>query len=154
MHFEFSFVFQVEHFKDDLEQEVEMEITENSPQQKVESSQQNKNVTPEKIADDSRLFLTPPPTGHSQSRRRASQQLSCERRKQCEKIKKKINFDKPTSFSLPKLHEHIFGCKPKVSHGSEVDVMAMARVCASKATEFLNFTQTNSTKFSESKKMW
>ena len=44
-----------------------------------------------------------------------------ERRQSGAKVKKKLNFDKPTSFSLPLLHDHNFGVKPRNSHGAETD---------------------------------
>ena len=68
-------------------------------------------------------------------------------------VKKKLNFDKPNSFSLPKLHEHIFGNKPKTSHGSEVDVMALIRVCAFIAEAFVKYAECHSSSFKCAKKM-
>ena len=62
--------------------------------------------------------------------------------------------DKPTSFSLPKLHDHIFGVKPKNSHGAESDVHALIRVCASQAELFVEFAQKNYEFFKDVKKMW
>ena len=62
--------------------------------------------------------------------------------------------DKPTSFSLPKLHDHIFGVKPKNSHGAEADVNALIRVCASQAELFVEFAQKNYDFFKNVKKMW
>ena len=70
------------------------------------------------------------------------------------KVKKKLNFDKPTSFSLPKLHEHIFGVKPRNSHGAESDVHALIRVCASQAELFVEFAEKNYEFFKDVKKMW
>ena len=61
---------------------------------------------------------------------------------------------KPTSFSLPKLHDHIFGVKPKNSHGAEADVHALIRVCASQAELFVEFAQKNYDFFKNVKKMW
>ena len=62
--------------------------------------------------------------------------------------------DKPTSFSLPKLHDHIFGVKPKNSHGAESDIHALIRVCASQAELFVEFAQKNYEFFKDVKKMW
>ena len=62
--------------------------------------------------------------------------------------------DKPTSFSLPKLHDHIFGVKPKNSHGAESDVHAVIRICASQAELFVEFAQKNYEFFKDVKKMW
>jgi hypothetical protein len=77
-----------------------------------------------------------------------------ERRQSGAKSKKKLNFDKPPSFSLPKLHDHIFGVKPKNSHGAEADVHALIRVCASQAELFVEFAQKNYDSFKDVKKMW
>ena len=96
----------------------------------------------------------PPPTGHSLNRRRTSELLSADRRKNGAKIKKKLSFDKPDSFSLPLLHEHIFGIKPRSSHGAEVDVNALIRVCASQADAVVNFSQKNYAILKDVKKMW
>ena len=70
------------------------------------------------------------------------------------KVKKKLNFDKPTSFSLPLLHDHIFGVKPRNSHGAEADVHALIRVCASQSELFVEFAQKNYDFFKDVKKMW
>jgi len=78
-----------------------------------------------------------------------------DRRKNGAKVKKKLTFvEKPKSFSLPKLHEHIFGVKPKKSHGAEVDVNALIRVCAFQADIFVNYSQKNCDKLKNVKKMW
>ena len=89
------------------------------------------------------LVQNPPPTCHSFNRRRTSELLSSERRQSGAKVKKKLNFDKPTSFSLPLLHDHIFGVKPRNSHGAEADVHALIRVCASQSELFVEFAQKN-----------
>ena len=70
------------------------------------------------------------------------------------KVQDQEDFDKPTSFSLPKIHEHIFGVKPKNSHGAEADVHALIRVCASQAELFVEFAQKNYEFFKDVKKMW
>ena len=70
------------------------------------------------------------------------------------KVQDQEDFDKPTSFSLPKLHEHIFGVKPKNSHGAEADVHALIRVCASQAELFVEYAQKNYELFKDVKKMW
>ena len=111
--------------------------------------------TPEKSSNVHDFNLNPPPTGHSLNRRQTSELLSSDRRKNGEKVKKKLTFiEKPKSFSLPKLHEHIFGVKPKKSHGAEVDVEALIRVCASKADMFVKYSQKNYSLLKNVKKMW
>ena len=113
--------------------------------------------TPEKSTMDfvENFNLNPPPTGHSLNRRQTSELLSSDRRKNGAKVKKKLNFvEKPKSFSLPKLHEHIFGVKPKKSHGAEVDVNALIRVCAFQADIFVNYSQKNCDMLKNVKKMW
>ena len=108
--------------------------------------------TPEKLLSPmdsakNNLVQNPPPTCHSFNR-------SSERRQSGAKVKKKLNFDKPTSFSLPKLHEHIFGVKPKNSHGAEADVHALIRVCASQSELFVEFAHKNYDLFKDVKTMW
>ena len=76
------------------------------------------------------------------------------------KVKKKLDFGSgdftsgPPSFSLPKLHEHVFARKPRVSHGAEEDCLSLMRVCAFKAEDFLRFTQQNACQLSTLRKMW
>ena len=55
--------------------------------------------------------------------------------------KKRLDFDTPASFSLPRLHEHLFGRAPAISHGAEADCLALMRVCARKG---VRATTTNS----------
>jgi hypothetical protein len=116
--------------------------------------------TPEKLlspmdsAKNNNLVQNPPPTCHSFNRRRTSELLSSERRQSGANVKKKLNFDKPTSFSLPLLHDHIFGVKPRNSHGAEADVHALIRVCASQSELFVEFAQKNYDLFKDVKKMW
>ena len=100
------------------------------------------------------LVQNPQPTCHSFNRRPTLELLSSERRQSGAKVKKKLNFDKPTSFSLPLLHDHIFGVKPRNSHGAEADVHALIRVCASQSELFVEFAQKNYDLFKDVKKMW
>lgn len=106
------------------------------------------------MSPESETSKKPPRVAHSENRRMASQLLGPERRKSGAKAKKRLNFDKPSSFSLPKLHEHIFGAKPKSSHGAEEDVMTLIRVCASRSEAFVRFTETNFTTFQDVNRMW
>lgn len=62
--------------------------------------------------------------------------------------------EKPKSFGLSALHETIFGVRPKFSHGAEVDVNALIRVCASKADTFVKYAAKNYDLFCDMKKMW
>ena len=110
--------------------------------------------TPEHSPVPRDFFMSPPPTGHSSNRKKSSELMSSDRKKNGAKIKKKLEFDRPNSFSLPKLHEHIFGRKPKISHGAGVDVDALIRVCASKGEGFVSYAQNNFEKFQKVKKMW
>ena len=98
--------------------------------------------------------LTPPPTDHSLTRKKMSELMSPDRRKNGAKVKKQLEFDKPTSFSLPLLHQHIFGRKPKNSHGAGVDVDALIRVCATNGENFMNYLNDNYGQFQNVKKMW
>ena len=120
-------------------------------------------TTPEKNASHAAQFLAPPPTEHTSTRRRTSELLSLDRRKNGAKIKKKLDFQaesepevlsRPKSFSLPKLHQHLFGLEPRNSHGAEVDVKALIRVCACKAEKFVQYAQTNFESLANVSKMW
>ena len=102
----------------------------------------------------------------------APKQLSSLSSNDSQKVKKKLDFEPeshnlsnsassrplppppPPSFSLPKLHEHLFGVKPRVSHGAEEDAMALMRVCAYKAEDFIHYVNNNSKTVSSIPKMW
>lgn len=67
--------------------------------------------------------------------------------------KKRLDFDAPQSYSLPRLHEHLFGRAPVIGHGAEADCLALMRVCARKGVR----ATTNSPdcfKLSAIKPMW
>lgn len=72
------------------------------------------------------------------------------------RARKRLDFSTtpPTSFSLPKLHEHIFGKLPESSHGAESDCMALMRVCAYRAKPFVSFIEQHAQPFSDTVKMW
>ena len=70
------------------------------------------------------------------------------------KAKKRLDFNQPVSFSLPKLHEHLFGSLPKISHGAEADCMALLRVCALKYDKLEPWIESNARPFTEVKKLW
>lgn len=108
--------------------------------------------TPEKSASMRPKY--PPPTNHTLNRRQASELLSNERRRNGAKIKRKLNFNTPSSFSLPKLFEHIFGQEPNNSHGAEVDVLNLMRVCATKSRAFYEYTEKNAVPFQNIVRMW
>jgi len=55
------------------------------------------------------------------------------------------NKTKPPSFSLPKLYRHIFGFSPTISHGAEVDTIALLQVVAS-THGFLQWADDNAVK--------
>ena len=96
----------------------------------------------------------PPRTNHSSSKRIASELLSKDRRRNGGAVKRKLNFDRPTSFSLPLLFKHVFGEEPNGQHGADIDVTNLMRVCATKSTAFVNYAEENATSFAEVKKMW
>ena len=113
----------------------------------------NPMQTPEK------LFENPIPTtcrrsDHTEVRKMTSNMMSGARRKDAANAKKRLNFDSPPAFSLPKLHEHIFGNLPQRSHRADDDVSTLIRVCASRASAFLNYASDNSIPLSEVRKMW
>lgn len=62
--------------------------------------------------------------------------------------------DIPKSFSLPKLHESMFGKLPKISHGAHHDVDSLIRVCAYRASDFVNYANNNHKTLSDIKRMW
>jgi hypothetical protein len=72
------------------------------------------------------------------------------------RARKRLDFSasRPPSFSLTKLHEHIFGRAPEVTHGAEVDCFSLLRICASKAQPFIDYTEKNGKLFSSVKQMW
>ena len=75
------------------------------------------------------------------------------------RVKKRLDFDtaptnQPQSYSLPNLHEYIFSVRPRVSHGAEEDCLALMRVCAYKAQEFVQFVNENQVALSSLPKMW
>ena len=113
--------------------------------------------TPEK---EPNFLLHCPGLDHTVARHSTSEMLSGARRKEASKAKKRLEFSsdkrasKPTSFSLPKLHRHLFGHLPKVSHGAEEDVSTLVRVCAAKATSFIAYVTSNAKQLSTIKKMW
>ena len=96
----------------------------------------------------------PPKIGHSHSRRKTSELLSLERRKNGARVKKRLNFGKPQSYSLPLLHEFVFGTKPKLSHGANVDTNSLIRVCAFNADAFVREVSKNYSPFAKTKRMW
>ena len=108
--------------------------------------------TPEK--NKQYTLKLPPRTNHSSSKRIASELLSKDRRRNGGAVKRKLNFDLPTSFSLPLLFKHVFGEEPNGQHGADIDVINLMRVCATKSTAFVNFAEENATSFAEVKKMW
>ena len=96
----------------------------------------------------------PPRIGHSHSRRKTSELLSLERRKNGARVKKKLNFGNPQSYSLPLLHEFLYGAKPRLSHGASEDTDALIRVCAFKADAFVKEISKNYSTFTQTKRMW
>ena len=60
-------------------------------------------------------------------------------------LEKKIEKKKqaPTSFSLPVLYKHLFGRKPRVSHGAEADTVALLQVVATTGQAFLEWSDNN-----------
>lgn len=70
------------------------------------------------------------------------------------KAKKRLNFNKPPSFNLSRLHEHMFGQAPSQSHGAESDALTLMRICAKKAKPFLQYLDNQTTTFDSLDKMW
>jgi hypothetical protein len=73
------------------------------------------------------------------------------------KCKKKLQFsvcDSPQSFSLIRLHEHLLGYTPRVSHGAEADCLALLRITAVLGDKWLLWINNNCSLFSETKAIW
>jgi DNA polymerase III epsilon subunit-like protein len=73
------------------------------------------------------------------------------------KCKRKLTFslcDSPQSFSLIRLHEHLLGYTPRISHGAEADCLALLRITAVLGEKWLLWIQYNCSLFSETKAMW
>ena len=62
--------------------------------------------------------------------------------------------EKPKSFSLINLHNHMLGVLPTKSHGAEEDCMALLRTTAAFGEDWIIWVENNHDKFSEYKKMW
>ena len=58
------------------------------------------------------------------------------------------------SFALIKLHEHILGCKPIMSHGAEADCLALLRTTSALGSDWLDWVEKNCKLFSDCEKMW
>lgn len=112
-------------------------------------------VTPEKCDSQVGQFNLPPPSGHTQSRKIAADALSAVRRSEATKARKKLDFSSmPPSFSLPKLHEFLFGARPSVVHGAEADVLSLLRVCAMRAKPFVQCVNERAVSLQKSTQMW
>lgn len=98
-----------------------------SPESKAGSSSES-SVTPDRPIPRP---LEPPPRV-SRPRRPQRQYQPSPRAGEENKAKKRLDFNQPPSFSLPRLHEHIFGVAPFAGHGAEQDCLALMRVCAAK----------------------
>ena len=57
------------------------------------------------------------------------------------------------SFSLVNLHEHILGCKPIMSHGAEVDCLALLRTTSALRSDWLDWVEKNCKLFSNCENM-
>eukprot|EP00095_Tigriopus_kingsejongensis_P003822 snap_masked-scaffold278_size225338-processed-gene-1.15 protein:Tk03822 transcript:snap_masked-scaffold278_size225338-processed-gene-1.15-mRNA-1 annotation:"three prime repair exonuclease" len=53
------------------------------------------------------------------------------------RARKRLDFNRPPSFKLAHLHEHLFGHRPHQSHGAEADCLTLLRVCARHAPALL-----------------
>ena len=136
----------------DEDMDVDMSKTEAKKPFLRDEDELNVFKTPEKAVNV--IPGKPPPTNHTLRRKQAAEQLSSERRKNGAKVKKKLNFDKPQSFSLPKLYQHIFQESPDQCHGAFDDCMNLIRVCTSKSRAFIDYAENNYAPFENVKKMW
>ncbi len=103
-----------------------------SSPQSVENSQ-SQEETPHRPIRHSGV---PPPAPKSARARAAAKEKARRSRPRFEgaqRARKRLTFNNhPTSFSLPRLHEHVFGVVPATSHGAERDCEALMMVCAAK----------------------
>ena len=73
------------------------------------------------------------------------------------KCKRKLTFslcDSPQSFSLIRLHEHLLGYTPRISHGAEADCLTLLILTAVLGEKWLLWIKNNCSLFSETKEMW
>jgi hypothetical protein len=116
------------------------------------STDESREVTPD------RPILrpaVPPPVPRAAAASRPRRPQDPERNGDCnakssKRARKRLDFNQPTSFSLPRLHEHIFGHPPATSHGAEEDCLALMRVCAAKKLR----AGKNAVPFNTVKAMW
>ena len=93
-----------------------------------------------------------PPSSTVQIRKRKQNQSA-----EVFKSKKKLKFSEweyPKSFSLINLHKHLLDYSPPISHGAEVDCLALLRITAVLGEKWLVWVQNNSSPFSNTKSMW
>ena len=108
--------------------------------------------TPER--GDIELPKNPPPLNRRHQKSIYSQRLSQERRRNGAKVKKRLNFNTPYSYSLPKLFEHIFGELPEASHGAACDVISLIKVCSTRSKGFISYAENHRLLYKNVKKMW
>ena len=132
-----------------IDQEEKTEIVE-VPKPSL-SDEDDECKTPER---DIELPKNPPPLNRRHQKSEYSQRLSRERRLNGAKIKKRLNFNTPYSYSLPKLFEHIFGELPEASHGAACDVISLIKVCSTRSRDFISYVEKHRSLFKNVKKMW
>ena len=104
----------------------------------VLSDEDDECKTPER---DIELPKNPPPLNRRHQKSLQTQRLSQERRQNGAKVKKRLNFITPYSYSLPKLFEHIFGELPEASHGAACDVISLIKVCSTRSRDFISYVE-------------
>ena len=119
------------------------------------STDGDEEVTPERpiVAPD-----VPPPLSPKANKRaklkRQSQQAQPTTATAAKSARKRLDFGaRAPSYSLPRLHEHLFGRAPAISHGAEADCLALMRVCAFKGVR-ATVNSTDCFKLSAIKPMW
>ena len=133
----------------DLEEKKDLVVQVPSPT--TSHSDEDECKTPER---DIELPKNPPPLNRRHQKSLQTQRLSQERRQNGAKVKKRLNFITPYSYSLPKLFEHIFGELPEASHGAACDVISLIKVCSTRSKDFISYVENHRSLFRNVKKMW
>ena len=125
------------------------------------SSDGDEEVTPERpiVAPD----VPPPLCPKAKANKRAKLKRQSEQAQPtaataataAKSARKRLDFGRARapSYSLPRLHEHLFGRAPVISHGAEADCLALMRVCAFKGVR-ATVNSTDCFKLSAIKPMW
>ena len=117
----------------------------------------DEEVTPERpiVATDVPPPLSPKAHRRAKLKRQRQEAQSTATVTAAKCARKRLDFGAhaPPSYSLPRLHEHLFGRAPAISHGAEADCLALMRVCAVKGVR-VTADSPHCFKLSAIKPMW